>query len=68
LAPVFDACAADELAACAIAYEPVWAIGTGQTATPAQARAQEVHAAIRSLLSRQRSRAASQTRIVYGAA
>ncbi len=64
LAPVFDACAADELAACAIAYEPVWAIGTGQTATPAQA--QEVHAAIRSLLSRHDPGAASQTRIVYG--
>jgi triosephosphate isomerase (TIM) len=64
LAPVFDACAADELAACAIAYEPVWAIGTGQTATPGQA--QEVHAAIRSLLSRHDPGAASRTRIVYG--
>jgi triosephosphate isomerase len=31
-----------------IAYEPVWAIGTGRTATPAQA--QEVHAAIREAL------------------
>jgi len=64
LAPVLDACAAAELAACAIAYEPVWAIGTGQTATPAQA--QEVHAVIRSLLSRHDPGAASQTRIVYG--
>jgi triosephosphate isomerase len=64
LAPVFDGCAADELAACAIAYEPVWAIGTGQTAAPNQA--QEVHAAIRSLLSRHDPGAASQTRIVYG--
>jgi triosephosphate isomerase len=64
LAPVFDACAADELATCAIAYEPVWAIGTGQTATPAQA--QEVHAAIRSLLSRHDPGAAARTRIVYG--
>jgi triosephosphate isomerase len=64
LAPVFDACAADELASCAIAYEPVWAIGTGQTATPGQA--QEVHAAIRALMSRQDPGAASQTRIVYG--
>jgi len=64
LAPVFDACAADELATSAIAYEPVWAIGTGQTATPGQA--QEVHAAIRSLLSRHDPGAASQTRIVYG--
>ncbi len=64
LAPVFDACAADELAASAIAYEPVWAIGTGQTATPAQA--QDVHAAIRSLLSRHDPGAASRTRILYG--
>jgi triosephosphate isomerase len=64
LAPVFDACAAEELAACAIAYEPVWAIGTGQTATPAQA--QEVHAAIRSLLSRHDPGAAAKARIVYG--
>lgn len=64
LAPVFDACAADELAACAIAYEPVWAIGTGQTATPGQA--QEVHAAIRSLLSRHDPGAAAQARIIYG--
>jgi triosephosphate isomerase len=64
LAPVFDACAAAELAACAIAYEPVWAIGTGQTATPAQA--QEVHAVIRSLMSRNDPGAAAQTRIVYG--
>ena len=33
-----------------IAYEPVWAIGTGKTATPAQA--QEVHASIRSLVAK----------------
>jgi triosephosphate isomerase (TIM) len=52
------------LAACAIAYEPVWAIGTGQTAAPGQA--QEVHAAIRSLLSRHDPGAASRTRIIYG--
>src|SRR5262249_12661594 len=35
----------DQLATCVIAYEPVWAIGTGRTATPGQA--QEVHHAIR---------------------
>lgn len=48
-----------------IAYEPVWAIGTGLTATPAQA--QEVHAFIREELARHfdKSRAAS-VRILYG--
>jgi len=39
---------ADAIASMAIAYEPVWAIGTGKTATPADAST--VHAAIRSLL------------------
>jgi len=39
---------ADEMDKVVVAYEPVWAIGTGKTATPAQA--QEVHAAIRRLL------------------
>ncbi len=39
---------ASALAAVTVAYEPVWAIGTGKTATSAQA--QEVHAAIRGLL------------------
>ncbi|MFN3201513.1 MAG: triose-phosphate isomerase [Bradymonadia bacterium] len=39
----------DEIKRSIIAYEPVWAIGTGRTATPAQA--QEVHSAIRSLVS-----------------
>lgn len=48
-----------------IAYEPVWAIGTGQTATPAQA--QEVHALIRSLLGQMFDAAvAAQVRIQYG--
>jgi len=39
---------ADDMARVVIAYEPVWAIGTGKTATPEQA--QEVHAAIRKQL------------------
>ena len=39
---------AAELSSCVIAYEPVWAIGTGKTATPVQA--QEVHSFIRGLL------------------
>jgi len=48
-----------------VAYEPVWAIGTGKTATPQQA--QEVHAYIRKLLGNMFSvSAAAQIRIQYG--
>jgi triosephosphate isomerase len=48
-----------------IAYEPVWAIGTGKVATPAQA--QEVHALIRKWLSESISpAAAAKTRVIYG--
>lgn len=48
-----------------IAYEPVWAIGTGKTATPAQA--QEVHANLRKWLTENVSAAVAQsTRILYG--
>ena len=48
-----------------LAYEPVWAIGTGRTATPAQA--QEVHAHIRNRLTdRFGSETAQAVRIQYG--
>jgi triosephosphate isomerase len=48
-----------------LAYEPVWAIGTGRTATPEQA--QEVHALLRDLVSqRAGASVAQQTRIQYG--
>jgi len=47
-----------------IAYEPVWAIGTGLTATPAQA--QEIHAFIRSLVRMRFHAAAENLRIQYG--
>nr|HPQ96899.1 triose-phosphate isomerase [Thiolinea sp.] len=47
-----------------IAYEPVWAIGTGRTATPQQA--QDVHAFIRSRIARQDAGVAAKTRILYG--
>jgi triosephosphate isomerase len=55
----------DKLASITIAYEPVWAIGTGVTATPEQA--QEVHAFIRELLKNEYSETvASSIRIQYG--
>jgi triosephosphate isomerase (TIM) len=47
-----------------IAYEPVWAIGTGESATPAQA--QEVHAFIRSLIAKRDEQSSQRTRILYG--
>ncbi|XP_010941282.1 triosephosphate isomerase, chloroplastic [Elaeis guineensis] len=48
-----------------IAYEPVWAIGTGKVATPEQA--QEVHGAVRDWLKKNISEeVASSTRIIYG--
>lgn len=48
-----------------LAYEPVWAIGTGKTATPQQA--QEVHEKLREWLSKNVNPSVSQTlRIIYG--
>jgi triosephosphate isomerase len=47
-----------------VAYEPVWAIGTGKTATPADA--QDMHAAIRASLAERFGAAADGIRILYG--
>jgi triosephosphate isomerase len=47
-----------------VAYEPVWAIGTGRTATPEQA--QEVHAVLRAQLRAASESAAERVRILYG--
>jgi triosephosphate isomerase len=53
------------IAALVIAYEPVWAIGTGRTAAPAQA--QEVHATIRAVVAELADQAAAEViRILYG--
>jgi triosephosphate isomerase len=52
------------LATSVVAYEPVWAIGTGRTATPDQA--QEVHAFIRGLVAAHDATIASGLRILYG--
>ena len=60
-----DGLSADELTKIVIAYEPVWAIGTGETATPEQA--QEMHAFIREQLAALFNEdAAATVRILYG--
>ncbi len=54
----------NELLKSVIAYEPVWAIGTGRVATPGQA--QEIHASIRTKLVQRLQAGAQQIRILYG--
>lgn len=63
LAPVLDAVAA-QLGKIVIAYEPVWAIGTGKTATPEMA--QQVHELIRRTLAQRDADAAQAVQILYG--
>ena len=55
---------ADSLSQAVIAYEPVWAIGTGKTATPEQAN--DVHRFIRERVAAASETAASAVRILYG--
>jgi triosephosphate isomerase len=64
LEPLLRLGGADVLESAVIAYEPVWAIGTGRTATPEQA--QEVHAFIRSELRAWNARLADSLPILYG--
>jgi triosephosphate isomerase len=64
LAAVLDAIGPEGLSRGALAYEPVWAIGTGRNATPAQA--QDVHRALRAQVTQQDAAVAKGLRILYG--
>jgi triosephosphate isomerase len=64
LAAVLDLAGAPALRTAVIAYEPVWAIGTGKNATPGQA--QEVHAHIRAAVAGRDAKIAADVRILYG--
>jgi triosephosphate isomerase len=64
LTPIIDALNQDQLSNIVIAYEPVWAIGTGKTASNEQA--QEVHAYIRALIADVGDTIARRLRILYG--
>ena len=61
---VIDAHGVDALGKGVIAYEPVWAIGTGKTASPEQA--QDVHAFIRSMIAKASAEVADKIIIQYG--
>jgi triosephosphate isomerase len=61
---VLSRCGAAALASAVLAYEPVWAIGTGRNATPEQAR--DVHAFLRARVAREDAAIAQGLRILYG--
>ena len=61
---IIDELGVEVFAKAVIAYEPVWAIGTGLTASPQQA--QDVHAAIRAQLAAKNSEVAQGVRLLYG--
>jgi len=64
LQAVLGAAGVEAFANAVIAYEPVWAIGTGRTATPEQA--QEVHAYIRGLVASENGTIGNSVRVLYG--
>jgi triosephosphate isomerase len=64
LAAVLGAAGVAGFSAAVVAYEPLWAIGTGRTATPEQA--QEIHALIRGRIAEKDATIASSLRVLYG--
>ena len=61
----FSGVSAEDMKKCVIAYEPVWAIGTGEVATPEQA--EEVHVALRQMIEKKYGKdVAEAVRIQYG--
>ncbi len=64
LKAVLDLVEAGQLSKLVVAYEPVWAIGTGKTATPDMA--QEVHAQLRAQLKEKNAEAGEAVQILYG--
>ncbi|MFP4335140.1 MAG: triose-phosphate isomerase [Wenzhouxiangella sp.] len=64
LARVLEVAGIEAFAEAVVAYEPVWAIGTGRTATPDQA--QQVHSAIRAQLTAEDATIGGLVRILYG--
>ena len=64
LEPVLELAGAEAFARAVVAYEPVWAIGTGRTASPQQA--QEVHAFLRGVVAARDARIAGSLPLLYG--
>ncbi|MCC5864695.1 MAG: triose-phosphate isomerase [Wenzhouxiangella sp.] len=64
IAAVLEAAGVAAFGRAIVAYEPVWAIGTGQTASPEQA--QSVHAMIRAQIAKEDATIAGRLRILYG--